>query len=313
LAATAKAAGAAAVQLGHTLDDQRETFLLRLSRGSSWRGLAGMAAEAPWPFWPAGRGLAVERPLLRLRRVALRAELQGLAWIEDPANTDPRFARTQVRARLTALEAAGLDVERLDRLQARFVAWAAAEDALAASRLGQIELDAHGRLGLDCGALAGLPSGAADRLLAALLAGASGGERLARADRTAAMRVAMAAGATAGTLGGAAWRVRRGRLTVRRDPGAVLGRRDGVRPFAPTPLPAGETVVWDGRFALTARAEGLSVRPSARPPDPTAPFFTRDDDAAPLAVVADQVDAAPLALERIAAVLWRGNPWRRTC
>lgn len=91
--------GAAAVLLGHTLDDQAETVLLGLARGSGARSLAGMR-----PVSGTRR-----RPLLGLRRsvtVAACAAL-GLDPWDDPHNSDPGFARSRVRAEvLPALEAA---------------------------------------------------------------------------------------------------------------------------------------------------------------------------------------------------------------
>ncbi|WP_433247568.1 tRNA lysidine(34) synthetase TilS [Streptosporangium sp. CA-135522] len=84
--------GAAVVLLGHTRDDQAETVLLRLARGSGTRSLAGMPARA---------GL-YRRPLLDLGRettVAACAAL-GLSPWDDPHNLDPRYTRVRVRERL---------------------------------------------------------------------------------------------------------------------------------------------------------------------------------------------------------------------
>ena len=92
-------AGAAAVLLGHTLDDQAETVLLGLARGSGPRSLAGM---------PPRRGLFF-RPLLGVRRsvTAEACAALGLAAWSDPHNADRRFARVRVRLdALPALEAA---------------------------------------------------------------------------------------------------------------------------------------------------------------------------------------------------------------
>jgi tRNA(Ile)-lysidine synthase len=91
--------GAAAVLLGHTLDDQAETVLLGLARGSGPRSLAGM---------PPRRGIFL-RPLLGVRRPVTAAACAALglsAW-SDPHNGDRRFARVRVRLdALPALEAA---------------------------------------------------------------------------------------------------------------------------------------------------------------------------------------------------------------
>ena len=87
--------GAGAVLLGHTMDDQAESVLLGLARGSGARSMAGMAPAA-------GRYL---RPLLGLRRdqtVAACAALGLTAW-QDPQNQDPAFTRSRVRMRILPL------------------------------------------------------------------------------------------------------------------------------------------------------------------------------------------------------------------
>lgn len=79
--------GAGTVLLGHTLDDQAETVLLGLARGSGARSLAGMAAV---------RG-TYRRPLLGLSRATVRAAAAGLPTWDDPHNCDRRYARARVR------------------------------------------------------------------------------------------------------------------------------------------------------------------------------------------------------------------------
>jgi len=99
LEAAASDLGATAVLLGHTLDDQAETVLLGLARGSGARSLAGMAPR---------RGIYL-RPLLGLRRQVTTdaCAALGLAPWTDPHNADRRFARVRVRLdALPALEAA---------------------------------------------------------------------------------------------------------------------------------------------------------------------------------------------------------------
>jgi tRNA(Ile)-lysidine synthase len=99
LAQAAVQAGATAVLLGHTLDDQAETVLLGLARGSGPRSLAGM---------PPRRGV-FRRPLLGLRRAETHAACAalGLQTWDDPHNGDRRFARVRVRLDvLPVLEAA---------------------------------------------------------------------------------------------------------------------------------------------------------------------------------------------------------------
>lgn len=102
LAAEALDSGAA-VLTGHTLDDQAETVLLGLARGSGGASLQGMA-----PSSTLSSGVALLRPLLGVRRATTRAACaaEGLEPWDDPHNVDPRFARVRVRERvLPVLEA----------------------------------------------------------------------------------------------------------------------------------------------------------------------------------------------------------------
>jgi tRNA(Ile)-lysidine synthase len=92
LEAAAAELGAAAVLLGHTLDDQAEQVLLGLGRGSGTRSLAGM---------PARRGIFL-RPFLGLRRADTEelCRVEGLEPWHDPTNADPAFLRSRVRSRV---------------------------------------------------------------------------------------------------------------------------------------------------------------------------------------------------------------------
>jgi tRNA(Ile)-lysidine synthase len=106
--------GIATLFVGHTEDDQAETFLLRLARGSGLDGLSAMRAQAPWPL--AGfSGLSVARPLLGIGRADLRAYLRSLnqEWLEDPMNQDTSFDRVKLRQAQAALDEAGLSVSRI--------------------------------------------------------------------------------------------------------------------------------------------------------------------------------------------------------
>ena len=94
--------GAAAVLLGHTRDDQAETVLLGLARGSGIRSLSGMAAASG----PAGR---YRRPFLQLDRQTARKAclVQSIPVWDDPHNIDPAYTRSRLRHEgLPALEKA---------------------------------------------------------------------------------------------------------------------------------------------------------------------------------------------------------------
>lgn len=166
LSAAAAEFGAAAVLLGHTLDDQAETVLLGLARGSGSRSLAGM---------PPRRGLFV-RPLLGVRRAvtASACEALGLSAWSDPHNADRRFAR--VRVRLDALpaleEALGPGVaEALARTAAQL-----RDDAEVLEEMASSQRERGSSL-LSAASLAGLPGALRSRLLrsAALEAGCPAG------------------------------------------------------------------------------------------------------------------------------------------
>jgi tRNA(Ile)-lysidine synthase len=104
----------AALYVAHTRDDQAETFLLRLMRGSGLDGLAAMRAIASYPL-ASFRELMVVRPLLAMEREQVRAHLKsaGHDWLEDAMNLDERFARVRLRKAWSALEGAGLNKARL--------------------------------------------------------------------------------------------------------------------------------------------------------------------------------------------------------
>jgi tRNA(Ile)-lysidine synthase len=159
-------AGAATVLLGHTLDDQAETVLLGLARGSGARSLAGM---------PPRRGVFA-RPLLGVRRAVTAAacEALGLRPWADPHNADRRFARVRVRLdALPALEGAlGPGVaEALARTAAQL-----RDDAEVLDEIAQAQRTG-GDAELSAAALAALPGAVRARVLrsAALDAGCPAG------------------------------------------------------------------------------------------------------------------------------------------
>lgn len=191
--------GGAWLATGHHADDQAETLLLRLARGSGVAGLAGIRACRD-----LGRGVTLIRPLLGERRAALRAivDAAGLTPVDDPANRDPRHDRTAARAvlagtpwldpaRLAAaashLDEAGTALDWTARM-----AWASRADATA----DRVALDA-----------AGLPAELRRRLVARALAHLGEVTDGPRLDRLIG-RLATGGAATLGTIqgrGGVKW------------------------------------------------------------------------------------------------------------
>ena len=203
LVAHARAIGADALVTAHHLDDQAETVLLRLTRGSGVAGLAGMAPRSERD------GLPLLRPILGFPKAALIAccDAAGLAYARDPSNANPRFARPRWRALRETLANEGLTPEALARLARRVAHIEAALARQCASAEARLGLIAHRR----CDALefAAEPVEIAQRLLTAAVA-ATGGREESRIGlekmeaATAALRAAIAARARfSANVGGA--------------------------------------------------------------------------------------------------------------
>ena len=174
LAQVATRARFAHILTAHTLDDQAETVLFRLARGSGLFGLTGMAHAAPLPLRGV-REIFLVRPLLHIPKARLIATLaaERIAYVEDPSNRDPRFTRARLRTLMPALAREGLDARGLARLAARLrraestiqVAVQAARSALAPQPWPQ-----HGPIAFATAAFAGLPAEVGLRLLGAAVA-----------------------------------------------------------------------------------------------------------------------------------------------
>jgi tRNA(Ile)-lysidine synthase len=104
LAASARDHGARHVVVGHTRDDQAETILHRMLRGTGLVGLGGMRSARE-----LGEGLSLLRPMLGITRAEARAFLldRGQAWCEDPSNADTTLARNFLRHEVLSRCAAG--------------------------------------------------------------------------------------------------------------------------------------------------------------------------------------------------------------
>lgn len=262
LADWAKDRGLSQVALGHTQDDQAETFLLRLARGS---GVVGLAAMAPVAHH---HGVTWLRPLLGTSRADLREYLRssGTQWIDDPSNEDPSFARIRLRQAAPDLAALGLTPDNLGATAHRMAGSAQALDWLvdrAWAACGQTVL---GCASLDLGALADFPVDTQTRLFAQLIQGIGGAIYPPRFDS---LRAFMdhAQGAT---LGG------------------VQSHRDGVHlwlfrePVAVQDVHAVGAAPWDGRWnydgadpSQTVAALGPQGQAALRSSLPDLPFAAR--------------------------------------
>jgi len=248
------AAKPAAIVTAHTEDDQAETLLMRLARGSGLDGLMGMPQQRPADA--RSREIALVRPLLRVSGARLRATLQaaGASWIEDPSNDAERFERVRVRKSRGALASLGLENDKL-ALSARRLARAG--DALEAC-VGNLEraagLDLHGGAyaSLDAQIWRSAPEELRLRLLGRLI-GAFGGQsepvNLAQLELLVARM--SNAGFEGATLGGAVVAPRGGELQVYRE--------SGRHPLATLTLAPGTSAVWDGRFRVAAAQDAPTV------------------------------------------------------
>lgn len=229
LTAEARAAGAGAIVLAHTRDDQAETVLFRLARGSGLAGLGGMRVVT------SRDGIALLRPLLDVPKARLVATLAaaGLPFAQDPTNLDLRFARPRLRTLAPGLAREGLDARRLAGLARRMTrAEAALEQATDAAEAALCHpvVGEGAAVTLDAAGFAALPAEIALRVLGRAVArtGTEGPVELGKLEALAEALTAALAGAGAGfrrTLAGAMVSVRKGQVQVRAAP----PRRNGPK------------------------------------------------------------------------------------
>ncbi|MCK1544356.1 tRNA lysidine(34) synthetase TilS [Bradyrhizobium sp. 147] len=127
LAQAARAVGASHVLTAHTRDDQAETLLMRMLRGSGLAGLSAMAGVSERD------GIVLARPLLDVPKAQLIATLKRakVGFADDPSNRDTAFTRPRLRALLPQLAAEGGDARTLVRLASRLARANAAVEVLA--------------------------------------------------------------------------------------------------------------------------------------------------------------------------------------
>jgi tRNA(Ile)-lysidine synthase len=163
LARAAQATGATHVLTAHTRDDQAETLLMRMSRGSGIAGLAAMARQS------RREGVVLARPLLEVPKARLLATLKraGIGFADDPSNRDTRFTRPRLRALMPALAAEGFDARNLSRLASRLARANAALELLVdgAERYLALGVPDPVRAGFDARAFAALAEEIRVRLL----------------------------------------------------------------------------------------------------------------------------------------------------
>lgn len=241
--------------LAHQRDDQAETLLFRLAHGSGPDGLAGMS-----PLRHAD-DVRLLRPLLDVPRAVLTATCLrfGQAWIDDPGNTAPRYARGRLRAAEDARAALGLgDAILADTARRSAAARASLEGAAAAALARHAQLLPEGYALIDP-AFLHLDGEVRRRMLTPLLVAVGGQSHPPRwdeADRLTARLADLAPGRSATLAGCAIRRLGGGRLLLTREEGRVA---------PPCPLVPGEERLWDGRFLVRWRSRpGAPIPPLLR-------------------------------------------------
>jgi len=238
----------------HTLDDQAETVLMRKRRTASAASLAAIWPERPW------NGVRLLRPLLAVRREALRNFLRGLGqgWLEDPSNENTVFERARVRQLLVGENVAALAAEAA---WAQVVTTATAAEA-EAWLVRHVRIHTEGYASLPRAALALAGEGAALAALSRLVAMCGNGRAPLRADMVRLLSVLNSGGNTRRSLGGALVAARLRDVLIGREPGRIVPGLQTISGDA--------GIVWDGRFLIHAPA-GATVRLAGglRPPSPT--------------------------------------------
>lgn len=249
--------GLGALVTAHHLDDQAETLLMRLGRGSGLDGLAGIPARGQWA------GIAVLRPFLDLPKARLVATLKeaGVDWIEDPSNDDTRFERVRLRRAMGELEKLGIGADALARTARRLRRAGEALDQTAGSFLeANATLDEAGFCRIDADALAAAPEETALRALARAVQGVGGHlapPRLAKLEALLDTQKSAPGGAV--TLGGCRISAENGKLLILREAG-----RQGVEDVV---LQPGDLRLWDNRYRVSigeASGAPVSVRALGR-------------------------------------------------
>ncbi|SHM42038.1 tRNA lysidine(34) synthetase TilS [Roseibium suaedae] len=259
-----------ALVLAHHQDDQSETFLDRLTRGSGVTGLSSMKQiETNGP-----EGIRILRPLLSVPKSRLVATLEaaGTTWAEDPSNSSTSYKRVRLRRMADQLAEEGLSANRIlstvrnmQRAETALDQWVDAVEA------AQVLVHEAGPLKLDFGAYAALPDEIRLRLLARLTVRASSRKDRPRLEKLEEADQRLCAGDPVRlTLNGCILDVAASCLTIWREAGRALA--------VPLLLTPDEEVQWDGRYRCQMTGSKSSGNGAlwfgalADAPEPVAPM-----------------------------------------
>ncbi len=249
----AEEAGISDILTAHHREDQVETVLMRLGKGSGLAGLVGMRPERQ-----LSEKVTLHRPLLALSKAQLASTVAsaGLTPVEDEFNIDERFARPRLRRLMPDFVAAGIGADGVAQAAQRLaLADEAIEHFVDEFLRAAVSVDRFAVATIDRGRFRSVPSEVRRRVLARIIGGASGsdwppprGERLGSLERSVIGRQVFKR-----TLAGAVIAASEAALVVYRESGrAMLPSIDVAK---------GDVGIWDGRFAFRIEdgPKGLSV------------------------------------------------------
>lgn len=232
------------VVLGHTADDQAETFLMGLAREAGIDGLSGMRKS-----WEEG-GVMWARPYLLTPREDLRDYLRrnDIGWVDDPSNLDYRFTRVKARKVLAALKPLGITVDKLTGVTINLSIAQGALQSAACERARQILRTQAGEAVIDREKFWRTDQEIKRRILKAALLWVARGGYAPRADAIFRVELAIGDGRSA-TLAGTRIAVTETEVRITREPKAVAG------------IESATDTLWDRRWRLSGpHSEDLTVR-----------------------------------------------------
>jgi tRNA(Ile)-lysidine synthase len=234
----------------HHRNDQAETVLMRMARGSGIGGLAGMM-----PF-SSVEGVAIFHPLLDVGPTILHAVVAeaGITPLLDPSNANPAYERVRWRQALPQLAELGLTPERLSHLARRAGEADAAIDSIAADHIScHVHFDSFGSARLERLALAALPRAIATRVLSQCLIAVGGADDIHALGQIEALSDALRMPKTfkRTTL--------LGTVVAAKSDTIWLAREPGRSPLGKLALVPGRSLIWDRRFRITSQSARMEL------------------------------------------------------
>jgi tRNA(Ile)-lysidine synthase len=250
----------------HTRDDQAETLLMRLARGSGLDGLAAMPPlsplgdRGPGDIGAGGGGHWIGRPFLDVPKACLRATLEarGVRWMEDPSNIAPEFERARLRAARPHLDALGLTPAMLALSAARLARARRTIEGMVDSfcdpSAGAVSVDPLGVIAIDRAGLRQAGEEIALRVLDRAIAAAGGAaERVPLGKLEPVLAAVCNARPVARPAAPGRWTLARALITVE-GPVVYIERELGREPLPELALAPGRAALWDGRFRVAVAA-----------------------------------------------------------